>query len=84
MSPNGESSKIKTEYLWIVTLIFSVLSVFNWQSANQTLKELKSKLNVTGSCNENILIFNRVPKVGSQTVNHLIGALREINNFTGI
>ena len=47
------------------------------------LRSLRASLNITPNCQQDILIFNRVPKVGSQTINQLIGELRARNNFTG-
>ena len=41
-----------------------------------------SDLNITGNAERNSLFFNRVPKVGSQSINRLLEALRGQNRFS--
>ncbi len=70
----------------VVSLVCIVISAVIFSRTEQQkaeLKAIRSELNVTSQCNQEVLIFNRVPKVGSQTMNHLIADLRARNNFTG-
>eukprot|EP00095_Tigriopus_kingsejongensis_P010557 snap_masked-scaffold421_size176100-processed-gene-0.2 protein:Tk10557 transcript:snap_masked-scaffold421_size176100-processed-gene-0.2-mRNA-1 annotation:"heparan sulfate 2-o-sulfotransferase pipe" len=46
------------------------------------LKFARQSLNVTPNADKEVLFFNRVPKVGSQTVMGLLKALSAQNNFT--
>lgn len=50
-------------------------------SVRQALTRVRHELNITEQGNPDILIFNRVPKVGSQTIMNLIGYLRAANDF---
>ena len=49
----------------------------------ESLEAVRSELNNTGRApNQELLIFNRVPKVGSQTILTLLNKLSWRNNFT--
>ncbi|TRY79746.1 hypothetical protein TCAL_01963, partial [Tigriopus californicus] len=50
-------------------------------TVRQALSRVGHELNITGRGNPDMLIFNRVPKVGSQTIMNLIGYLRAANDF---
>ena len=49
----------------------------------ESFETVRSELNNTGrATNQELLIFNRVPKVGSQTILTLLNKLSWRNNFT--
>ena len=67
---NKENEKISTlKDVIIISSVIALLSLSlsrNFEARENVLSEGK-KLNVTPLCNESLLIFNRVPKVKSQT-----------------
>ena len=70
-----------SDWLCALSLLFLVASYRDLSSVTDQLSLAGVELNVSGNCREDILIFNRVPKVGSVTVNNLVGLLRERNGF---
>ncbi len=69
------------DWLCACAVLLLVLSYRDLDSVTRQLVLAGEELNVTGNCRQDILIFNRVPKVGSVTINNLVGLLRERNNF---
>ncbi len=53
----------------------------DYDRAVRDLLDARQELNVTKNCRGDILVFNRVPKVGSVTMKYLVGVLREQNDF---
>ena len=69
----------------VCLLTFSVIivsrSLWKYASLHTTLRLEHASLNVTDRFDDTILIFNRVPKAGTQTINLLIDKLKHRNNF---
>ena len=65
-----------------VCIAFLVAVAANFYRVVDELNRATAHLNSTATrCDPDLLIFNRVPKVGSQTIQNLIGILRERNGF---
>ena len=62
-------------------VLLLALAYYNYHSVNQALRTKCAEINTTARANQDILIFNRVPKVGSQTLTHLIAGLTKTNGF---
>ena len=79
----GSSSNLKmalTKLLVAMALLIAIIA--HWYRVIGELDKEMAHLNSTsGRCDPDLLIFNRVPKVGSQTIQNLIGILRVRNGF---
>ena len=58
------------------------ISIGHYYNVRRNVAEVKQSLNITGNGDPDLLIFNRVPKVGSTTIMSLVGELRSRNNFS--
>ncbi|CAB4055297.1 UST [Lepeophtheirus salmonis] len=75
---------MKAHIPWFLTslslgVFYNLIST--WREINNAIETERFKLNITPSLQEDILLFNRVPKVGSQTVWGIIDKLARLNNF---
>ena len=72
------NNKCQHFYLWPTVLALVLAFIWHlevtgrWEEAIST-----NRLNITGDADPDCLIFNRVPKVGSQTIMNLIGNLKK-------
>lgn len=62
--------------LFYLSCLLTLLFAYWWHSEvsarlDRAIED--NELNITGRADQGCLIFNRVPKVGSQTINNLIG-----------
>lgn len=85
-APKSDGNQTRT---FILTNVVSALAIglcaklyWDHQILNTELSFLRQSLNVTPNAHKDVLFFNRVPKVGSQTVMGLLKALSIDNNFT--
>ncbi len=68
--------------LILISLAGLFASVAHYVSVLNHIRSARHEFNSTSErCESDLLVFNRVPKVGSQTILNLIGALRRKNNF---
>ena len=66
-----------------VAFLFTI--AVNFYRVAEELKQATARLNSTAeNCDPDLLLFNRVPKVGSQTILNLIGILKERNGFDAL
>ena len=77
------------DLLCAVSVLLLLLSLRARDDALRRLEEARRSVNATGGgggggarlVRQDVLVFNRVPKVGSVTVMNLVGLLRERNGF---
>lgn len=65
----------------LLAVLLPAAAYRGYAGAREELEAARAELNVTARSNQDILIFNRVPKVGSNSINNLVGHLRERNDF---
>jgi hypothetical protein len=66
----------------VISAIISGLLLSDYTILNSSLTNQANNLNNTKFNNQSVLIFNRVPKVGSETIWALIDQLAKVNNFS--
>ena len=67
------------------SLSFLIAIAINFYHVAEELKHATARLNSTAeNCDPELLIFNRVPKVGSQTILNIIGILTERNGYDAL
>ena len=65
-----------------VSMAVLVAVAVNFYRVTDELNQAAAHLNSSAfRCDPDLLLFNRVPKVGSQTIQNLIGILRGKNGF---
>ncbi len=80
---DGDEEFSMSDLVVSLCAVVALLFALEWDNLNRQLVEELSAMNVTtAAANQDILIFNRVTKVGSETIRGLLGALRQRNNFT--
>ena len=71
-------------FITSVAVLLSTIWYQEYRNLNHNLKELSYSMNKTVNANHSLLIFNQVPKTGSENMIHLIDLLAEQNNFQNI
>ena len=70
------------DFFSLFCTIFIAYYVTDYIKLNKQIKEQASELNITKKLNTSVLMFNRTPKAGSETLWGLIDILANRNNFT--
>ena len=82
---SNKMSKVKPLFVDLISVISALLIAFLWSDYSKLQENILNEailLNNTGCSNQSILVFNRVPKAGSEMLWALLDRLQHINNFT--
>ena len=71
-------------FITSVAVLLGTLWYQEYKDLNHDLKELSYSMNKTVNANHSFMIFNQVPKTGSENMIHLIDLLAEKNKFQNI
>ena len=77
-------SKVNLNYLDLITVICALIIGFqfsDYRNLKETILNEAKLLNNTQFANQSFIVFNRVPKAGSETLWTLLDRLQKINSF---
>ena len=69
-------------FISLLACLLAILLYKNYQELKQAYKEMNLILNKTVIVNQSLMIFNQVPKTGSENMMQLINSLSMRNNFS--